>query len=313
MQTGLRQFRRIFLFTALGIALVTPAIAAKKKRGKKIKLVPHVQIESLKRGDFLFPKASLIFEPGEFRKPFENTSFEDMSQASSGKCEVEMVSGSRNGRRALGKVRAIAGLETKEDSPEINIEQFLQDVKPVTESLVGEAIVIDESEGIAFRNDDLKVRIPEMLNKDPWNRLPLSVKELASQSVFTHIWTYWGDIQKYRRKGKDILRQQKSILQPKALQRIYSDVERYLKSDAKKGKLVSDQITKFRVKIQIEDPAILKIQCDLEGKKKDFSLDRLNRMLSPYYEVISKENYKTMDLGNNLPPKAVLPEGVESL
>lgn len=303
------------IFGVLGIvAIFLGSGAAKKKSKKNTPKTAHINIATLKEGDFFFPKAVFVFDPGEYKKPFENSSFEvGMSQASSGRCEVEMIMGSRDGRRALGQVRRISNISTNEDTPDLKIEDFLKDIQGPTEELFDAAVVVDEMEGIAFRNDDLKARIPDVLSKEPWIRVPQSLREKASQSLFTHVWGYWGDIQKHRKKGnEEILRQKKSLL-PKALKKVYSDLERYLKTIEKRGRVQSDQMTNFQVRIEVESPPIMKIQCEMEGKKKDFSLERLNRLMSPYYEVIPKDIYSSLDKENNLPPKAILPSGVEGL
>lgn len=311
----MRKTGRLIVFGALGILAITLGSgAAKKKTKKPTPKTSHIKIETLKEGDFFFPKAAFVFEPGEYKKPFENSSFEIIqSQAASGRCEVEMVKGSRDGRRALGTVRKISNISTNEDTPELKVADFLKEIIKPTEDLFDAAVVIDEMEGIAFRNDDLKTRIPDVLSKEPWIRVPQSVREKASQSLFTHVWEYWGDIQKFRKKGADEILKQKKVLQPKALKRVYSDLERYLKSLEKNGSVQSDQMTNFQVRIEVESPAIMKISCEMEGKKKDFSLDRLNRLMSPYYEVIPKDIYSSLDLNNNLPPKVILPTGIEGL
>ncbi len=305
----------LFLTGVLLVGLSPCALAKKSKTTKKKPTTEEVLLTpTLKEGDFLYPKVAFIFEPGEQKKPFENSSFEpSMRQASSGRCEVELISGKKEGRRALGKVRPIVKFVSGEDVPTLKIDEFLKEAEVSTAELIETAIVVDETEGIAFRNEALKVRIPEMLGQEPWIRIPKSTRESASQSIFTHIWTYWGDLQKFKKQNSEVIRKQKSQLQPKALQKVMKDLERILKNSSQKGKVFSDQITNFQVTFEVENPAILKISCDLEGKKKDFSVERLNRMLSPYYEVIPQANYRSLDRNNNLPPKTVLPDGVEGI
>lgn len=306
---------RVLISAFLGILIIILGSGAAKRKSKKsVHKAAHINIDTLKEGDFFFPKAVFVFEPGEYKKPFETSSYEvGMNRASSGRCDVEMITGSRDGRRALGQVRRVSNISTNEDTPVLKTEDFLKDIQGPTEELFESAVVIDEMEGIAFRNDDLKTRIPTELAKEPWIRVPYSMREKVSQSLFTHVWGYWGDIQKYRKKSREDILKQKSLLQPRALKKVYGDVERYLKALEKKGKLQSDQMTNFQVRIEVETPAIMKIHCEMEGKKKDFSLERLNRLMSPYYEVIPAEIYSSMDKENNLPHKAILPSGVEGL
>lgn len=288
--------------------------AEKKKAKKSDKVAQSTTIDSLKEGDFFYPKAAFIFEPGESKKPFENSSFDSqMKMAASGRCEVEIVLGSKDSRRALSKVQKISEIKTEEDTPTNTIETFLKSIRAPTLELFEKAVVVDEVEGIGFRSDDLKVRIPEIMEQEPWIQVPQKVKERVSQSLFTHIWAYWGDISKFKRKDYSVLENAKQKYLPIYSEKIFRDIEGYLKSSQKQGKFVSDQMTNYRVLLQVGSPLVAKVNCQLEGAGKDFSLERLNRMMTPYYEVIPKSAFKVLDLENNLPPKTVLPSGVEGL
>lgn len=286
----------------------------KKKSKKSDKVAQSTTIDSLKEGDLFYPKAAFIFEPGENKKPFENSSFDSqMKMAASGRCEVEIVLGSKDSRRALSKVQKISEIKTEEDTPSTTVDSFLKAIKAPTLELFENAVVVDEVEGIGFRSDDLKVRIPEVMEQEPWIQVPQKVKERVSQSLFTHIWAYWGDISKFKRKDFSALEKAKQKYLPIYSEKIFKDIEGYLKSSQSQGKFVSDQMTNYRVLLQVGNPLVAKVNCQLEGTGKDFSLDRLNRMMTPYYEVIPKSAFKALDLENNLPPKTVLPSGVEGL
>ena len=264
----------------------------------------------IQKDDILYPKLAMSFAAGESSKVIEKSTFSvEMANPLNDRCEFR-VRESRDAI-AIGRLKRVDAVRIEAIQPRLEIDRFVADLKAYAPRVFSSMILQDQVEGIVFRKDDLKMEMNQILASEPLRQVPKTFRARLEQSLVTHLWGCYGDLLKYKSEASSVMGRRLRELKQIWSNRMVTDVETGLRSQAKARAVQSDQLAKTKVTLQLRpatanspDPD-LRIECVFEGSTKTFSVERLNAALSPHFELFSKQDFVRLQKQNALPMRTM--------
>lgn len=262
--------------------------------------VPVQRGETIRRGDLLVSRMGVTLK--DQRTPeMEASSFEALSSKPVfDKCHFEVVASSKKfgSEEQSFPAQALDSVHVKTDAPDFDMIDFMNRLKPAAENIFDQVVDVDDLAGPVFKREDLKEKIRLAFLAEPYLQLPRSTVSSIEQSITMHVWGYWGDVQKMKGRNPADIRAGLTTHRTQWIGKLKDNVSDYLKTEAK-GRiqtLKSDQLTKTKVVLNFnykdeKGPAQSKLECWFEGEKAKLTLQRLNAVIGPYFELMPKNRH----------------------
>lgn len=239
----------------------------------------------LKKGDLLVSRLDLPTDLSDL----EATTFAVRgSEPAHDRCQIEM-----HPRLMQPVPQKLQSVAVKTSTPEFDLIEFLEKMRPESEKIFNAIVDVDEFTGAWFKREDMSERIRMSFQLESFRSLPSHTQESVRAQIEAHLRSYWNEVAKSAKRPPDELKTIMADARAQWITKLTQEVRWYLRSEAKKQKLVSDRLTETRVSLKFEatgeDGVKLRtdVQCRLEGESQGIESDRLNAVLSPYLEVVT--------------------------
>ncbi|MBX3018089.1 MAG: hypothetical protein KF767_09380 [Bdellovibrionaceae bacterium] len=261
--------------------------------------VPVQRGETIRRGDLLVSRLGVALKDAR-TADMEASSFEAMSSKPVfDKCHFEVLKSEKklNGEQSF-PAQALESVHVKTDAPDFDMIGFLNQLRPAAENIFDQVVDVDDLAGPVFKREDLKEKLRLAFLAEPYTQLPRSTISSVEQAITMHVWGYWGDVQKMKGRNPADIRAGLSTHRTQWIGKLKDNVSDYLKTEAR-GRiqtLKSDQLTKTKVTLNFtykddRGPAQSKLECWFEGEKAKLTLQRLNAVIGPYFELVPKNRH----------------------
>lgn len=263
--------------------------------------VPVQKGETIRKGDLLVTRMSVALNDGQRTNEMEASSFEAMSSKPVlDKCRFEIVKSEKKyaDDEQNFPSQALDSVRVKTDMPDFDMIAFIGKLKPSATEVFDEVVDIDDLAGPVFKREDLKEKLRLAFLAEPYTLLPRSTLSSVEQAITMHVWGYWGDVQKLKGKDYQTALTAKGNLRTQWIGKLADNVRDYLKEEAR-GRIQSmksDQLTKTKVVLNFNfrddgGAAQSRLECWFEGEKAKLTLQRLNAVIGPYFELVPKTRY----------------------
>lgn len=294
-----RAFTSLAVIVALIVTPMTTATAASAGVKRDV-LLTH--------DDVVYPKLALVFAAGESSKVIERSSFNmALGTPLQDRCEIRLNDQDTSNTRAIGRVKFIDQIRVDNMQPRFEVEKFVTDFRKAVPHIFSTMIKQDSAEGIVFRKDDLHEEMSQILSTEPMRQVPKGFRARLEQSLITHLWGCYGDLLKYKSAASQSLARRMTEFKSLWSNKLVTDVELGLRQQTKGRKVGSDQMAKTRVSMNLKqgvpgvpDPRV-SIDCMFEGPPSLLNIERMNAVLSPYFEVFSRQQYRQLVQSSSLP------------
>lgn len=265
---------------ALSVTLTTNSWASSSEASPN-----SVSPAALKKGDLLVSRLDLPTDLSDL----EATTFAVRgSEPAHDRCQIEM-----HPRLTLPAPQKLQSVEVKTTTPEFDLIEFLEKMRPESEKIFNAIIDVDEFTGAWFKREDMSERIRMSFQLESFRSLPSHTQDSVRTYIEAHLRSYWNEVAKSAKRPPDELKAIMADARAQWITKLTQEVRWYLRGEAKKQKLVSDRLTETRVSLKFEsigeDGLKLRtdVQCRLEGESQGLESDRLNAVLNPYLEVVT--------------------------
>lgn len=274
--------------------------------------VPVQRGETIRRGDLLVSRMGVQLKDGVRTNEMEASSFEAMSSKPVlDKCHFEVVKSDRKfgADEQSFPAQALDSVRVKTDVPDFDILAFLEKLRPAAENVFNQVVDIDDLAGPVFKREDLKEKLRLAFLAEPYTLLPRSTLSSVEQAITMHVWGYWGDVQKMKGRTLAEARAGMAAHRTQWIAKLKENVSDYLKNEARRRiqSLKSDQLTKTKVVLNFnfkddQGAAQSRLECWFEGEKAKLTLQRLNAVIGPYFELVPKSRH-AMEAGAPKPKR----------
>lgn len=262
-------------------------------------------LESIRKGDVLVNRLALNIQDGGRSDEMEATSFEAFSSKPVlDKCHFEIVQSQSSwaGQNKSFPVQLLSHVRLRTDVPDFDMIGFLEQLRPSADLIFTQIVDIDELTGPVFKREDLNEKVRVAFLEVPYTQLPTTTKAWVQDRVVEHVSSYWTEVRKQKNKPMDELKGLMADARAQRITKLTEDIRNHLR-DESKGKsqvrpqnLKSDQLTKTMVALNFKfkestDAAESRIECWFEGDKTQLTLQRLNAVIGPHFELMSRERY----------------------
>lgn len=308
--------------TLIVLSIVSIAASAAEKPAN----LPRNPTETLRRGDVMLTRLNVELTGDARKKSFEATSFEaSSSRTVQDHCLFEVVR-SKNLAKSTEEPQALPpqtleSLRMRTEIPDFKLVGFLEDLRPAAEKIFVSVVDVDDLEGPVFKREDLKERLRMAMSESPFDTLPTSTVADIEQAFVAHIWGYWGEVGKLKKKNLDevkgLMADHRALWLTKLGENVQSSLKEQLRLAQKSGsELRSDRLTRTFVTLNFQwkedkTPAQSKLECSFEGEKKRLTLDRMNAVINPHFELVPRRRQAMEESLNDDAPEKLRGVAVE--
>lgn len=275
-----------------------PATAKTPDAEPDLEAVPVVRTETIRRGDLLVSHMGVAMIDGKKSNELEASSFEaSSSKPVLDKCRFEIVESAKSwkSKEQSFPPQSLDNVRLRAEIPDFDMLAFMEKLHPSAEKIFSQVVDVDELAGPMFKREDLKEKVRVAFLDAPYTSLPKSTLVNVEQAIITHLWGYWGDVSKVKRKSLAEVKAHMSEFREQWIKKLSETVRDQLRSEAKSRiqSLKSDQLTRTMVVLNFnfkeEDKiAQSKLECWFEGEKAKLTLQRLNAVIGPYFELVPR-------------------------